>query len=47
MGKYPIVHTTGDFKSAPLKGSMEYCNDRCISKIRVRDKNNEAKEITD
>lgn len=24
---------------------MEYCNDRCTSKIRVTDKNNEAKEM--
>lgn len=45
MGQFPTVHTTGDFKSAPLKWSMEYCNDRCTSKIRGRDKNNEAKEM--
>lgn len=45
LGQYPIVCTTDDFKSVPLNGSVEHCNGRCTSKIRVTDKNAEAKEM--
>lgn len=45
LGQYPIVCTTDDFKSVPLNGSVGCCNGRCTSKIRVTDKNAEAKEM--
>jgi len=42
---HPIGRTNDDFKSVPLSGSVQSCNGRCTSKIRVMDKNMEAKEM--